>query len=149
MRRALVPLIVVLALLGAAAAHAAFQSGTYAGKTKVQRLAISFKATQSRLSKLSIRVRFTCTDGEVFEPDKPLADFQSQRIVGGRYDATYRGETKASTFRHWGKIEGRTATGSFRGTRRYNEDDQLDPNGTILCRTGRIRYEIKKRVVRR
>ena len=129
--------------LGVGAAHAAYESGTYSGKTKVQRLAISFKATQSRLSKLKVRVKFSCTDGEVFET--PLTDFQFQRIVSGRYDATYRGSSKASTYRHRGRILTRTATGTFTGTRRYNENDELDPNGTIVCRTGTIRYSIKKK----
>jgi hypothetical protein len=134
------------ALLVATAAHAAYESGTYSGKTKVQKLAIKFKATQTRLSKLAITVQFTCTDGEVFQ--KFLTDFDFQRIVNGHYDATYRGDSKASTYRHRGTITGRTATGTFRGSRRYNENDQLDPKGTIVCRTGLIRYTIRKRVPR-
>ena len=35
------------------------------------------------------------------------------------------------------------------GTRRYNENDELDPNGTIVCRTGTVRYSIKKRIATR
>jgi hypothetical protein len=139
--------VLALLALGTAVALADYESGTYAGKTKVQKLAISFKATQSRLSKLTLRVEFTCTDGEVFEA--PLNAFQFQRIVDGRYDATYRGSSKASTYRHHGKIVGRTATGTFTGTRRYNENDELDPKGTIVCRTGTIKYAIRKRVPKR
>jgi hypothetical protein len=146
-KRSLLPIATLaLALLGATVALAAYESGTYAGKTTGQKLAISFKATQSRLSKLSLRVQFKCTDGEVFQT--PLTDFEFQRIVDGRYDATYRGSTKASTYRHRGTISGRTATGSFTGTRRYNTNDDLDPNGTIVCRTGLIRYAIKKKVAK-
>jgi hypothetical protein len=48
-----------------------------------------------------------------------------------------------------GRIVTRTATGSLTGTRRYNENDELDPNGTVVCRTGTVRYSIKKRLARR
>jgi hypothetical protein len=137
----------VLVVVSAGTAWARYESGTYAGRTTGQRLAVSFKATQSRLSRLSIRVKFTCDDGDTFVTT--LRNFGAQNIVNGRYDATYQGTTKASTYRHRGTIVTRTATGSLRGTRRYNESDELDPNGTIVCRTGTVRYRIKKRIVTR
>lgn len=137
----------VLVVVSAGTAWATYESGTYAGRTTGQRLAVSFKATQSRLSRLSIKVKFTCDDGDKFVT--VLKDFGAQNIVNGRYDATYQGSSKASTYRHRGTIVTRTATGSLRGTRRYNENDELDPNGTIVCRTGTVRYTIKKRIVTR
>ncbi len=137
----------VLVALSAGTAWASYESGTYAGKTRGQRLAVSFKATQSRLSRLSIKVKFTCSDGDKFTT--VLKDFGAQKIASGRYDATYQGTTKASTYRHRGTIVNRTATGSLRGTRHYNENDELDPAGTIVCRTGTVRYSIKKIGTRR
>jgi len=137
----------VLVAVSAGSAWASYVSGTYAGRTTGQRLAVSFKATQSRLSRLSIKVKFTCSDGDKFET--VLRDFGAQNIVNGRYDATYQGSSKASTYRHRGTIVTRTASGSLRGTRRYNENDVLDPNGTIVCRTGTVRYSIKKRIATR
>ena len=137
----------VLVAVSAGSAWASYVSGTYAGRTTGQRLAVSFKATQSRLSRLSIKVKFTCSDGDSFTT--VLKDFAAQNIVDGRYDATYQGSSKASTYRHRGTIVTRTATGSFRGTRRYNENDELDPNGTIVCRTGTVRYSIKKKIATR
>ena len=144
-RIAIVALILVA--LSAGTAWASYESGTYAGKTRGQRLAVSFKATQSRLSRLSIKVKFTCSDGDRFTT--VLKDFGAQNIVSGRYDATYQGTTKASTYRHRGTIVNRTATGSLRGTRHYNENDELDPAGTIVCRTGTVRYSIKKKIATR
>jgi hypothetical protein len=137
----------VLVAVSAGTAWASYESGTYTGKTTGQRLAVSFKATQSRLSRLSIKVKFTCDDGDKFIT--VLRDFGAQNITSGRYDATYQGTTKASTYRHRGTIVNRTATGSLRGTRRYNESDELDPAGTIVCRTGTVRYSIKKIATRR
>jgi hypothetical protein len=138
---------VLLAVVGAATASASYVSGTYAGKTTGQRFAVSFKATQSKLSRLSIKVKFTCDDGDTFTT--VLNDFDPQNIVNGRYDATYQGASKASTYRHKGRIVTRTATGSLTGTRRYNENDDLDPNGTVVCRTGTVRYTIKKKLAQR
>jgi hypothetical protein len=140
--------VATLALVAAVAvpaiALADYKSGTYAGKTKVQKLAVSFKATQSRLSKLSIRVKFTCTDGDSFSTT--LQDFGAQNIVAGRYDASFQGTSGASSYRHRGSITNTTATGSLTGTRKYNESNDLDPNGAITCRTGTVRYSIKKKV---
>jgi hypothetical protein len=139
--------VLLLVVVSAGTAWARYESGSYAGRTTGQRLAVSFTATQSTLSRLSIRVKFTCSDGDKF--NTVLKDFGAQRIVGGRYDATYKGTTKASRYRHRGTIATRTATGSLTGTRRYNENDELDPAGTIVCRTGTVRYSIKKRIATR
>ncbi len=147
MKSRIVIVALVLVAVSAGTAWASYESGTYAGKTRGQRLAVSFKATQSRLSRLSIKVKFTCSDGDRFTT--VLKDFGAQNIVSGRYDATYQGTTKASTYRHRGTIVNRTATGSLRGTRHYNENDELDPAGTIVCRTGTVRYSIKKKIATR
>ncbi len=147
MKSRIVIVALVLVAVSAGTAWASYESGTYAGKTRGQRLAVSFKATQSRLSRLSIKVKFTCSDGDRFTT--VLKDFGAQNIVSGRYDATYQGTTKASTYRHRGAIVNRTATGSLRGTRHYNENDELDPAGTIVCRTGTVRYSIKKKIATR
>jgi hypothetical protein len=137
----------LLALVPATAAWAKYDSGTYAGKTKVQKLTIHFRATQSRLSKLSIRVKFTCSDGDSFF--KTLADWDPQNIASGRYDASFEGTSHASIYRHRGRIVNRTATGTFTGTQHYNADNQLDPKGAIVCRTGLLRYSITKFVAKR
>jgi hypothetical protein len=146
--RAVKSRLVILAMVAAVAVPAAvladYTSGTYTGKTKVQKLAVSFKATQTRLSKLSIRVKFTCTDGDSFTTT--LKDFGAQNIVAGRYDATFEGTTHASSYRHKGKITNSTAAGFLTGTRRYNANNDLDPNGAITCRTGTVRYSIKRKV---
>ena len=78
-----------------------------------------------------------------------LKDFAAQKIVNGRYDATYQGSSKASTYRHRGTIVTRTATGSLRGTRRYNEKRPARPERNDVCRTGTVRYSIRKIATRR
>ncbi len=149
MKRLFVVTIAVLALAGTGVAMAAFKTGKYSGKTNYKG-AVSFKVTSTKLSKLSIQVVFLCTDNDKFQTT--LGGFQAQSIVNGNYNATYTGSSGASTYVSKGKITRKkvgkkfvsTARGTFTGVRRYNTDDKLDPNGTVKCDTGTVRYSLKK-----
>ncbi len=142
MKRTLTISLLSLALLVPATAFAAFRSGNYAGNTNDNR-PVSFKATQSKLSKLSIRLRFKCTDGDKFET--VLKGFPAQNIVRnragvGRYNATFTGSSGASRYVHRGGIRNKRATGTFTARRTYNFEDQLDSQGTVVCTSGTLRY---------
>jgi len=146
MKRTTLISILALALLVPAVAHAAFVSGTYKGTTNVQGGPVSFKASQSKLTKFRIGVVFNCTDGDRFQTALPSATayFPAQNIVNGAYNATFTGSRGASRYVHKGTIVNRRANGTFVGTRKYNTDDELDPNGTVICRTGTLRYSIPR-----
>jgi len=115
---------------------------------------VSFKASQSRLTKLKIGVVFNCTDGDRFQIT--LDGFPGQNIGGGNYNATFTGSSGASRYTNKGRlsrvsvrVRGRTrlvnqAKGTFTGRRTYNTDDQLDPNGTVICTTGTVTYTIRR-----
>lgn len=146
MRRTLTISLLSLALLVPATAFAAFRSGNYSGKTTNSGPA-SFKATQSKLSRLRIGVVFTCTDGDRFQT--VLKGFPAQNIVKnragvGRYNATFTGSDGASRYVHRGGIRNRRATGTFTGRRTYDTEDQLDPQGTVVCKTGTLRYTVRR-----
>ena len=147
MKRTILISSLALALLVPAVAEAAFVSGFYKGRT-TNSGPVSFRATQSKLSKLRIGVVFNCTDGDRFQTilpaSAPTAFFPSQNIVGGAYSATFTGSRGASRYIHRGTITNRRATGTFIGTRKYNTDDELDPQGTVICRTGTLRYSIPR-----
>ena len=149
MKRSLALTLLAAALLVPATAQAAFLSGTYSGKT-ANKGPVSFKATQSKLSLFKIGVVFSCTDGDKFQTT--IQGFPAQNIVKvrgvGKYNATFTGSTGASRYVHKGSILNRRATGTFTGRRTYNEQDELDPQGTVVCTTGTLRYSIL-RVVRR
>jgi hypothetical protein len=138
--------ILALALLVPAVAHAAFVSGTYKGTTTGQGGPVSFKASQSRVTLFRIGVVFRCTDGDRFQTTLPSSRsyFPAQNIVNGAYNATFTGSGGASRYVHKGTIVNRRANGSFVGTRKYNTDDELDPQGTVICRTGTLRYSIPR-----
>jgi hypothetical protein len=141
MKRTL-PVALLALLLVPAAALAVFKTGNYAGKTS-QKLPVSFTVTASKLKSLNITVEFTCTDGDKF--NAPLDKFPPQNAVDGRYSATYTGSRGASSYEHKGKIVSSTATGTFTGKRIYNTENKLDPAGTTVCKTGKIKYSIKRK----
>lgn len=148
MKRTFLISILALALLVPAVAQAAFVSGTYKGTTS-QQGPVSFKASQTRLTKLRIGVVFRCTDGDRFQTVLPAAAptsyFPGQNIrTGGYYGTTFTGSSGASRYVHRGRILNRRATGTFVGTRKYNTNDQLDPQGTVICRTGTVSYSIPR-----
>ncbi|MDX6699417.1 MAG: hypothetical protein QOE65_2814 [Solirubrobacteraceae bacterium] len=135
----------VVALVVPATALAAFMSGTYAGKTS-QGGPVSFKATQSKVSKFRIGVVWKCTDGDRFQTVLPTKTsyFPSQNITSGNYNASFTGSGGASKYVNKGKIVNRRANGTFIGTRKYNTNDDLDPNGTVICRTGNVTYSVPR-----
>jgi hypothetical protein len=148
-KRLLIITTLVFALLGAGVAVAAYTSGTYSGKTRFNG-PVSLKATQSRLTRLKIGVVFNCTDGDRFQT--VLDGFPGQNIVSGNYNASFTGSSGASHYTHRGRLSrvriGRRlvnrAVGSFTGRRTYDTDDNLDPNGTVVCTTGTVRYTIRR-----
>ena len=140
MKRTLMISIIALALVPATAS-AAFVSGLYKGRTG-NGGPVTLRATQTKLSGFSIGVVFNCTDGDRFQT--VLRGFPRQNIVNGYYNATFTGSGGASKYVNKGRLLNRRATGTFTGTRRYDENDQLDPSGTVVCRTGTVRYSIPR-----
>jgi hypothetical protein len=145
MKRLILISTLAVALLVPATALATFVSGTYKGKTS-QSGPVSFKATQSKLSKFRIGVVWKCTDGDRFQSVLPTSAtyFPSQNIVRGSYNASFTGSRGASKYVNKGTIVNRRANGSFTGTRKYNTNDDLDPNGTVICTTGRVTYSVPR-----
>jgi hypothetical protein len=128
-----------------AIALAAFTPGNYSGKTSraTKYRPVSFTVTASKLKNLKIVVAFTCTDGDTSLSKVTLSGFPSQNVVNGRYSASFNGSTGGSKYVNKGSISGKTATGTFSGTRRYNAQGRIDPAGTITCKTGNIPYTAK------
>jgi hypothetical protein len=148
-KRLLVLMTLAFLLLAVGVATAAYTSGTYSGRTQYSG-PVSFKATQSRLTRFEIGVVFNCTDGDRFQTR--LNGFPGQNISSGNYNASFTGSSGASRYTHRGRISrvrvGRRlvnrAVGTFTGRRTYDTDDNLDPNGTVVCTTGTVRYTIRR-----
>ena len=145
MERRFIACALLLGLVAPATAAAAFTSGSYRGTT-AQRTPVVLKASQTTLSRFRIAVGFECTDGDRFTAYIPgrRTFLPAQNVVSvrgvGRYDAAFTGSRGASRYVNRGSILNRRVAGTFTGRRRYNARNDLDPNGTIVCTTGTVRY---------
>ena len=145
MKRTLSISLLALALAAPTTAWAAFRSGSYTGKT-AKSGAVSFRVTQTLLSRFKIAVVFNCTDGDRFQT--VLQGFPAQNIAKrrgvGRYSASFTGSNGASRYVNRGSILNKRATGTFTGKRTYNAEDELDPQGTVVCTTGSLGYTARR-----
>jgi hypothetical protein len=134
-------------LLVPAIALAAFTPGNYSGTTSraTKFRPVSFTVTASKLKNLKITVKFNCTDGDTSLAKVALSGFPSQNVVNGRYNASFTGSSGGSKYINKGSITGKTASGTFNGTRRYNAQGRISPSGTITCRTGNVTYTARTR----
>jgi hypothetical protein len=141
-------------LLTAVAAEAVIRNGSYSGKTD-RGLSTSFKVTTKTVNKKkrkyvvnhSIRLHFDCTDGDQFDalagggarslgPSPKGVRF---RIKDGKFGFTAARNDGAGGYRVVGKIGGKNskASGYAEGVFRFNDQNQLDPNGNIICTASR------------
>ena len=140
------PLIAILAAAsvaaGATVAEAAVPTGTYSGKTSDGG---TVKLTVSKTRKLvkvnRKNLRFTCTDGDKFR-SLSTTSTGSVDVSGGKFDIADTARADGVTWAMTGKFstKKRKVKGTYKETRTFNEQNELDPNGTITCKTGDLTY---------
>jgi hypothetical protein len=126
-----------LALAGAWPAWAlTFATGSYTGGT-AQGLRISFNAGRRAVHRLRFREHGSCSNGRRSSGTQgPIA----AAIANGRFTHNGVSPSGATRLRIRGKLAGRTASGSFSVTARFNGAGRPDPAGSIVCRTGTVRW---------
>ncbi len=139
--------IAALALL-AGVALAAVPKGTYSGRTS-DGGKVSLTVDKSRQLVRIVRrnLKFTCSDGDSFRSLKNTAT-GTVDVSSGKFDIGRRDESSAQTEADavdWdmtGRFSARKrkVKGTYTETRRFNEEDDLDPNGSVVCRTGNLTY---------
>jgi hypothetical protein len=142
-RRAATATIAATAILGVSVAVAAVPKGTYRGKTSdggVVKLTVS----KQKLIKVTRKsLRFTCTDGDVFKSRSDTAAAEDEVDVSSkRFEIE---ETTEGDGVHWvmtGRfsVKKRKVKGTYSETRTFNEQNQLDDDGTITCKTRDLTY---------
>jgi hypothetical protein len=141
--RRLAPLLVVACLAtGAAIAQAAVSSGTYAGKFS-DRGTVSLKVDKGQ-KLIKIRragLTFKCSDGDRFKSLKSTAT-GAVDVADRRFDI---GDTTPDDGVDWqmkGKFSPTTTKvkGTYSETRIFNDQNQLDPNGSVVCKTADLTY---------
>jgi hypothetical protein len=132
----------------AATADAAIRAGNYKGKT-AQNATISLKVLSSKKA----IIKFTwegaamgCTDGQTRDIQGGTTGSRQKIKLSraGRFEFTAQlGD--AAEFATVGRVSGNRATGALQVQARVNEENQLDPNGSIVCDSEIVEWTARRR----
>jgi hypothetical protein len=133
----------------AATAEAAVKAGVYKGKTE-QNAAVSLKVISSKKAVINYSFEgavMDCSDGQT----RQLNGFKSPSSVKfklnrkAEFGFEVPGADGAVLVQVAGKIKAPKATGGLRMQALFNDQGQLDPNGTVSCDSGAIGWLAKRR----
>ncbi len=130
--------LIALAAVSTTPAFGAFSTGKYRGKTN-RSGSVKFRASAAKVTSFSITAPYRCTDGDRFRVTE--SGFASMKISNGRFSQSFTAYARAGRWRISGKLTGRDASGTFRGSRRYNRRNRLDRRGSVVCRTRRLKFK--------
>jgi hypothetical protein len=142
-RCACVALAVLSPMPAAPVAEAAVAPGTYRGTT-TRGEGVGFNVSRSQmLTSVSFtNILLACTDGDRFRATQRLP-------VTARISRTGRFSVQAtgagSGGRAGGRIRSLRASGTLRIFARFDPQNQPDPNGSVLCDSGTLRWRATKR----
>jgi hypothetical protein len=148
-------LAAVLALVLAVPAYAAvtYQSGKYVGKTAQrnsdgERRKISFRADHDAGELKNIKFVSTgkCTDGGVShgtQGSKGSSLFANPN-ADGDFKFTVFSKNKATKLTFKGHIQGTKANGEFKVTSHYDAQGNSDPDGSVKCTSGWVKWNAHK-----
>jgi hypothetical protein len=142
-RRRFAAVTAALLALAAPALAANFKSGSYGGKTK-QGKRISFKASldNAEITKMKFSERGTCNNGDKSKGTQgPLTATVNDNGKFHIKGTSTSGATKLSLN---GTISGGKAHGSFTIKSTFNSAGKADPNGSVKCTTGKVKWHAKK-----
>jgi hypothetical protein len=148
-------IVLSLAVLGAAtftavAAEAAVSNGTLTGTTAAKD-PIGLTVSGSRVTTLYFEgVHMTCTDKDQYDTLKGQYRMQAKGKfrIGSSGKFTFKRSTHegASAWTATGKFnsKGTHATGTLTINQRYNDQNYLDPKGTIRCASGKLKFTVNR-----
>jgi hypothetical protein len=94
-----------------------------------------------------VDVHLTCTDGDEFDTGT-ISTPSSERFNvtrKGRWGFRARNNSRGNGYDVRGRIRSPNGTGTLSVFARFNENNQPDPNGTILCESGVLDYTVRRR----
>jgi hypothetical protein len=136
----------VLALTGVALA--VVKRGTYSGRTEAGD-PLQFKVDRQKRvhSFVIVDVHLRCSDGDELDTGTVRTPsgrrFRTNRR--GRWGFNATANNGANGYQVRGRIRSPNGNGTVRFFARFNEQNQLDPNGSIVCDSGTLDYTVKKR----
>ena len=142
MRRLVALLIVASLAICAAVAQAVVPKGTYAGKFS-DRGTVSLTVSKERelIKVRRVGLKFTCTDADKFSSLKSTA-IGTVDVADGDFDISDTNEGDGVDWTMTGRFstKKRVVKGTYTETRTFNTRNQLDENGTVICKTANLTY---------
>src|SRR3954470_15550179 len=148
MLRKLIVTGLAFTLVGTASAEAAVKAGTYNGKTQ-QNAKVSLRVLASRKAVVKYTIAgaaLQCSDGR----NRQLAGFATgassrMRISSkGLFGLMFSSADDSVAVDLKGKIRSPRASGTIRIAAAFNDQGQQDPNGSITCASGGVRWSAKQ-----
>ena len=135
--------VLLVSAVGAQAV-ANIDSGKYKGKTSKGN-PVTFKVTKGKkLNHFTHKgLKMKCSDGDSFHLKKLDSGSDKLSILdNGKFgfSVTYDNGGKWTAK---GRIKGRKAKGTLKMTVRFNSNNEADPNGNILCKSGTLKFTAK------
>jgi hypothetical protein len=138
----LITILTLAAVVGVVATAYAFKAGDYKGQTQWDK-PITFSASKAEVTRFKIKVRYGCTDFDMFwtrEKGFPAIEIGEDGKFSGRFtndDGSYKSTVK-------GTLTGKAAKGSFSAERTYDAHGNLDPKGNVTCIVHKTKWTAKK-----
>ncbi|HKP92095.1 MAG TPA: hypothetical protein VJT75_19150 [Thermoleophilaceae bacterium] len=152
-RRLVLAAVLVLALAVPAYAAVTYQSGKYVGKTAQRnsegdKRKISFHADYDagELSNIKFVSTGKCTDGGVSHGTQggKGSNLYALPNKDGDFKFTVQSKNKATTLKMRGHIGGTKANGEFKVTSFYDSQGNSDPDGSVKCTSGWVKWNAHK-----
>jgi hypothetical protein len=148
MKRVLICLLVAACLVAVTViAQAAVKRGTYRGKTGADD-PVSFKVTRAKkVTQFSYdRIHLTCTDGDSFDSTRAIPPGQKVNVTRrGRFEFEAGNADRSFRFQVAGRIRSPRASGTIQVFATFDENNQLDPNGSVRCDSGELKWNVRRR----
>ena len=143
LKRRLIPLVVIASLAGGTAvAQAVVPKGTYTGKfSDGGKVSMTVDKNRELIQVTRTGLTFKCTDGDSFKSLKNKSTGHVD-VASGKFDISDTDKSDAVTWSMQGKFstKKRKVKGTYTETRVFNENNALDPNGSVTCKTAELSY---------
>jgi hypothetical protein len=140
--------VLVLALAGPAYALTSFTTGKYAGKTaqtksngKHRKISFHADFDASQVTNLKFVETGKCNDGG--HSSGSQKGLHADVDANGNFKIVAKSSSGATKLKLNGSLSGTKASGTFSIKSRFNKSNNPDPNGSIKCSTGTVKWSAK------
>jgi hypothetical protein len=142
-KRLAVAVLAALLAVAAPAVAASFTTGHYAGKTKQKKkISLDADSANSQINNLKFAEKGKCSDGGTSKGHQ--GPFNAVTVnPDGTFSVKGQSATGATKLKLNGTISGTKAHGKFKVTSRFTKNGTPNPDGSIKCSTGKVKWSVK------